>query len=360
MAAAQQGCRNKGHEQCRSVAKYDAILFDCDGTLYHAERAIPGAARLVTHLVTELKKKVFFVTNTSSRDRGQLRDKLLRLGFPAAVVGKEMCVPSGFFAAEHVRKKHPDARRVYLIGGHGLANEVRSASPSLGVFHDDLPLSGDAAAFERDYQRNMDAFLEENGPFDGIVVGWDQNFHYEKLARCACVLAGRRIRNTLPDEDARADVAGVVVDRPADATATETALFFYATNADPCDRVGGYPLPGAGAMLGAIAAACPHASFAVLGKPNPSFLRGVLRQHGIPPQRCLLVGDRLDTDIQMGNAAGADTLFVLSGVHTEADMRKKKISPTFVASGVGELLHALTSNEGRGESSVKGAALAAL
>ena len=46
----------------------------------------------------------------------------------------------------------------------------------------------------------------------------------------------------------------------------------------------------------------------------------MMEKHGLDPARTLFVRDRLDTDIWMGNRAGVDTCFVLTGVHTEADL----------------------------------------
>ena len=60
--------------------KYESFFFDCDGTLYHAGAAIPGVPETIKKL-REMGKKVFFVTNTSSRDRAQLKEKLQKLGF---------------------------------------------------------------------------------------------------------------------------------------------------------------------------------------------------------------------------------------------------------------------------------------
>jgi ribonucleotide monophosphatase NagD (HAD superfamily) len=52
----------------------------------------------------------------------------------------------------------------------------------------------------------------------------------------------------------------------------------------------------------------------VIGKPNPYLIQLILRDTGCSPQDALIVGDRLETDIAAGVAAGCHTHLVLTGV----------------------------------------------
>ena len=78
---------------------------------------------------------------------------------------------------------------------------------------------------------------------------------------------------------------------------------------------------------------------AVLGKPNPVMLQGVMKRHGLRADELGVVGDRIYTDIAMAHAAGAMGILVLSGETT----REQAISadagerPDLVVSDVGEL-----------------------
>jgi HAD superfamily hydrolase (TIGR01450 family) len=89
--------------------------------------------------------------------------------------------------------------------------------------------------------------------------------------------------------------------------------------------------PGNGAMVAALRAATGVEPL-VAGKPYPPLLRAALRQAGDPP-RPLVVGDRLDTDIEGANRIGVDSLLVLTGVSTLDDLRAAPRSqhPTYVA-----------------------------
>ena len=139
---------------------------------------------------------------------------------------------------------------------------------------------------------------------DVVVVGIDEGFTYAKL-RTACVL----IRGG----------AG-----------------FVATNADVTyPAPGGIVWPGAGSLVAAVAAATGREA-EVVGKPfAPLFEAALRRAGGVRP---LVVGDRLDTDIEGANRLGWDSLLVLSGVSTAADLDGSEVRPTHVAPDVTALL----------------------
>ncbi|TMS21967.1 Glycerol-3-phosphate phosphatase [Larimichthys crocea] len=58
----------------------DSVLFDCDGVIWRGDQAVPGAAQVI-NLLKEKGKKVFFVTNNSSKTRKMYVDKMTSLGF---------------------------------------------------------------------------------------------------------------------------------------------------------------------------------------------------------------------------------------------------------------------------------------
>ncbi|QYK56530.1 MAG: HAD-IIA family hydrolase [Fimbriimonadaceae bacterium] len=89
---------------------------------------------------------------------------------------------------------------------------------------------------------------------------------------------------------------------------------FFATNADPTYPMpGGRLQPGSGAIVAAVERAS-GVSPRVLGKPAPDLLEWAMDETGVAPGEALVVGDRVDTDIDAGRAAGCDTFLVLTGV----------------------------------------------
>jgi ribonucleotide monophosphatase NagD (HAD superfamily) len=58
---------------------------------------------------------------------------------------------------------------------------------------------------------------------------------------------------------------------------------------------------------------------------------------GLPPERCMMVGDRLETDIAMGQHAGMLTAVTLTGVSKREDVARMTNPPTFVIENLGEI-----------------------
>jgi 4-nitrophenyl phosphatase len=93
---------------------------------------------------------------------------------------------------------------------------------------------------------------------------------------------------------------------------------FVATNADPTYPVeGGHFIPGSGSIVAAIQT-CSETEPFIVGKPNPYLVDLILRDAGVEAKDALVVGDRMDTDIEAGKRAGCPTLLVLTGAAVQA------------------------------------------
>lgn len=131
-----------------------------------------------------------------------------------------------------------------------------------------------------------------------VFVGWDRFFDFEKLK--AAVVA---IRN---------------------------GATYIATNTDSTYPTPDGLWPGAGSIVAAVSTGSGKDPY-VAGKPNPLIVRLALDVMGASARETLLVGDRLDTDIVAGRAAGVDTLLVLTGVSGGGEAEGAETKPTHVA-----------------------------
>ena len=100
---------------------------------------------------------------------------------------------------------------------------------------------------------------------------------------------------------------------------------YFATNPDRTCPVDGGEIPDCAGMIGAIEGVTRKRPELICGKPSPQMLAVALQRLQLPVDRCLMIGDRLETDIQMGIDLGIDTALVLTGITTPA-MRKQVLS----------------------------------
>jgi HAD superfamily hydrolase (TIGR01450 family) len=191
-----------------------------------------------------------FVTNNAARTPEDVADHLSALGVPARSTD---VITSSQAAATVVAGLFPPGARVLPVGGRGVAAALTAAGLTVVDRAEDEP-----AAVVQGYGRE---------------VGWVQ-------------------------------LSEAVV-------AVRNGARHVATNADATIPSPRGPLPGNGAMVGVVSAITGQAPL-VTGKPDPAMHAECVRRTGA--RRPLVVGDRLDTDIEGARRAGAASLLVLTGV----------------------------------------------
>ncbi|XP_040031636.2 glycerol-3-phosphate phosphatase [Gasterosteus aculeatus] len=284
----------------------DCVLFDCDGVIWRGEQAVPGAPQVV-NLLKEKGKRVFFVTNNSTKTRKMYAEKMSALGLRAA---EDEVFSTAFCCAAYLRAVcRLEGGKVYLVGSEAMARELEAVGiRQTGVGPDHV--SGRPSDWA-------------NVPLDpdvkAVVVGFDEHFSFMKVNRAMQYLA-----------------------RPG--------CLFVGTNRDSrLPLEGGKAVPGTGCLLEAVEMAAQRQAQTV-GKPNRFMFDCVASKFGVDPGRCLMVGDRLDTDIMLGSNCGLKTLLTLTGVSTVADAEAHQRSgcadrqgmvPDYYVESIADLLPAL-------------------
>jgi NagD protein len=115
---------------------------------------------------------------------------------------------------------------------------------------------------------------------------------------------------------------------------------FIATNPDPTGPSPGGPLPATGSVAALITRATGVDPYFV-GKPNPLMMRSALNALNAHSETTAMIGDRMDTDIVAGLEAGLETILVLSGVTTKADIEGFPYRPSRIVDSVADLVDAL-------------------
>lgn len=222
--------------------------------------------------------EVLFVTNKAIERRDDYAEKLSKLGVPAT---REDVMNSGWVTAEYVAERHP-GQEAYVVGEEPLIEEFQRA--------------------------NVPITREEPGEL--LVASMDREFTYEKLD-----LAMRTLEGDAP---------------------------FVATNPDRTCPTEDGAIPDAAGMIGAVEGVTGRTVDAVLGKPSSTMVETALGRLSVDPESCLMVGDRLETDIRMGNEAGMTTVLVLSGVTDRATLQERDVSPDHVVESIADVESALS------------------
>ena len=93
-----------------------------------------------------------------------------------------------------------------------------------------------------------------------------------------------------------------------------------------------------GAIVQAIAAGIGRGPDVLIGKPSPLMVNRALQRAGLSPERCLMVGDTVDIDVRMGQAAGMATALVLTGVDSKETIATYDIRPTYVLDSIADIV----------------------
>ena len=243
---------------------FKGFIFDLDGTVYVSDQLIPDADRVI-RLIRERGRKVVFLSNKPIQTREDYASKLTRLGIPTP---PDEVINSTFVMTNYLKKIAPQAR-LFVVGEPPFIEELKRA----GFQITDVPK-------EIEY----------------VVVAFDRTFDYGKLN-----IAFQAIRS---------------------------GAHFVATNPDrTCPVVGG-EIPDCAGMIAAIEAVTEKKVEVIVGKPSPLMIQTVLDVLGLRPEDCILIGDRIETDIRMGKEAGIATGIVLTGVTDEEALKKIKHTPS--------------------------------
>ena len=108
------------------------------------------------------------------------------------------------------------------------------------------------------------------------------------------------------------------------------------TNPDITGPIEGGIAPACASLISPIEMATGKKAY-FIGKPNPLIMRHALKTLGCHRVEACIIGDRMDTDIIAGIESELDTVLVLSGVTSKADIENFPYRPKFVLNGVGEI-----------------------
>jgi len=255
---------------------FDGYVLDLDGTVYLGDGLLPGAKRAIEAL-RAAGSRVVFLSNKPLQTRADYAAKLTRLGVPTS---PDEVINSSWVLTRWLEQEATGAT-LFVLGEPSLLAELRAAGFRLSERADEIEF---------------------------VVASFDRTFDYRKLQIAFdAVRAGAR---------------------------------FIATNGDRYCPTPTGGLPDAAAVIGAIEGCTGERVEVVVGKPSPITARAILDRLQLPAAECIIVGDRLETDVRMGQEAGMATGVVLTGVTTPELLAASDIQPDYVLHRLDELLPA--------------------
>ena len=248
-----------------------------DGTIYLDDDLFDGTLDFLSY-VKSIGGRYMFLTNNSSKSVSAYVDKLKRIGIDAA---EEDFLTSTDATILYIKEKM-QGRKFYSFGTKSFTEQLAKAG--------------------------VNVTTERTDDIDAIVMGNDNELNFKKLED-ACILLGKDVE-------------------------------YIATNPDwVCPTSFGY-VPDCGSvaeMLWRATGKRPH----FIGKPRPEMILLAMKKYGYSPEETVMMGDRMYTDIASGYNAGVDTIFVLSGEGTMADVEASDFKPTYIHSGIRETLNTM-------------------
>lgn len=249
-----------------NIRDYDAFCFDLDGTIYIGNELLPGIKETLQRLRNH-NKQILFITNSPTVTREECQQRLIHLGLDARL---EEIFTATYLSALYF-KEHQSDSKILIIGEEALEKEFNDFS--LCVTNDPIEASH-------------------------VLVGMDRHFTYEKLNKgMFAVMNGAKLVLTNPD--------------------------------NICPVPEGY-IADTLAIGSAIAVAASKEIDFIIGKPSSYYGKKILEKVATSHERCLIIGDRLETDIALGKQNNCRTCLVLTGSTSEAEIEEKKIYPDYI------------------------------
>lgn len=230
-------------------------------------------ARAFVALLQERQIPFLCLTNNASRTSAMFEEKLRSLAMP--IPGRQV-LGAAQATARWLQQELPRGARTLVVGSEGLRRELEAVG----------------------------LHLVSERPADVVVVGITRDLGYDLLSAAALAIR----------DGAR----------------------FVGTNPDPTFPGEEGLLPGNGAILAFLQAATDQ-SPEIVGKPSLPMMRLAQKALGLPAERIAMVGDRLETDIEGGRAAGFMTVLLLGGVTTAAEAAAADPPPDLILDDLGAL-----------------------
>lgn len=266
------------------IHNINTFLIDGDGVLWYGQKPAEGLVRFF-EVLKDRGINWALLTNNSTGMVGMYLDKLIGFGIEATA---DQVYTGASATAAYLAERYPAGSAIYVVGEDGLLQTLREA----GFDVHDGPQMPEV-------------------PVVAVIGSMDRGLTYDKLD-----IANRLIRGGAP---------------------------YIGTNPDRTYPTAHGLAPGAGTVVEAIAIASETEPI-IIGKPKTAIFEEAIKGLGADPAHTAMIGDRLETDIAGGIAAGIGTILLLSGVTSPEHLVESDIKPDCTYEDLAALTEAILSD----------------
>ncbi len=253
--------------------KYKGFIFDMDGTIYLENKMIEGAAETLNYLLKK-KKHILFVTNKTTQNKNEYSDFL---NSNNVHILPEQIITAADTCTNYLAKEKK-GKFFYAIGEQVFISQIQNAGLT---------------------------FTENPQKAEILLVTLDRNYSKFKFE-----IAKKTLENN--------------------------AEFFAANIDNTCPVIRG-EIIDAGIVISELEVATGKKLQNHFGKPSKFMISEIKKRLIYNPEEYILIGDRLETDIFMGNNIGMDTALVKSGVSNK--LANSTFQSTFTINSIQEILN---------------------
>jgi 4-nitrophenyl phosphatase len=236
-----------------------------------------GNLQKIFQTIASKSLKVTLATNNATLSVPEYLKKLSQFG---VILNEDQIVNSPLAVVRFLLNLYPGGGPVFIIGENGLINTLA-----------------------------CHGFWQSGGTkVVAVVVGLDRRLTFKKLSKATLLI--------------------------------RSGVNFIGTNADNTLPVTNGLIPGVGAILAALITASDVKPI-IVGKPEPDLFVLAMQRMNTIPEKTMVIGDRLESDILGGQKLGCHTGLVLTGVTSEELANRWHPSPDIVAPNLTELLLSL-------------------
>ncbi|KAL4426912.1 hypothetical protein ABPG74_012912 [Tetrahymena malaccensis] len=270
------------------ISKYDNFFFDCDGVLWKSSNNKIKYAFEALNVLKNEGKNVFFISNNCMRSRRVIQERLKNFGFETTQGHIHL---SSSLLAHYIQREQKDIKKVYLIGMPGIVEEFRNHNIDI--------LDSEEHNQKKITDHKDVEFMEIDKSINAVVLGYNYNINYYKMCYASLLIQ-------------------------------ENKAQFFASEDTPLIKFrNGRYMPSVGTLTQALTYGLrekfPNSVQKVnLSKPSEYALLQFVKDFKLELNKSVMIGDKIDTDLEMAKRANIDSILVLTGETRENNLDEIK------------------------------------